>query len=358
MGKRTPVRPCRDAELPRVTVLIPVYDEAATLPELLDRLRRLAATMPQVEFDWLFVDDGSVDGSRVLLRHAAADDPRLTVVELSRNFGKEAATSAGLDYAAGDAVVVMDADLQDPPEEIPRMISAWRGGTDVVCMRRRSRRGDSRFKRASAHLFYRLLRRLSDSEIPEDVGDFRLLSRPVVEALRALPERTRYMKGLFAWVGFPTRVLDYDRAPRHAGVSKWSPLALLGLALEGVTSFSIAPLRWMMLVGLLVAGAGLVFGLWITVKTLVLGESVAGYPSLVALITVLGGAQLFAVGVVGEYVGKCFVEAKRRPLYLVSAVHGAAASSALPASPVRLGSARQRIATARVGATPTSAAAR
>lgn len=306
----------------RVTVLVPVFNEAAVLPELIARLAAVAAASPAVRFDWLFVDDGSTDGSREWLREAAAHDARVTLVELSRNFGKEAAMSAGFDRAEGDAVVVIDADLQDPPELIPAMIDAWREGAQVVLMRRRSRAGETRFKRASAHLFYRLLNQLADVEIPEDVGDFRLLTREAVEALRRLPEQSRYMKGLFAWIGFPTQVIDYDRAPRHAGETKWDTFALLGLAIEGIVSFSTAPLRWVALLGAMVAGGGLAYGAWIALKAAMLGEAVTGYPSLVALITVLGGVQLFSLGIVGIYVGKTFLEAKRRPLYLVSACHG------------------------------------
>lgn len=306
----------------RVVVLVPVFNEAPVLPELLERLAAVAAAAPAVRFDWLFVDDGSTDGSREWLRALARREPRATLIELSRNFGKEAAMSAGFDHATGDAVIVLDADLQDPPEQIPAMIDAWREGAQVVLMRRRSRAGETRFKRASAHLFYRLLNRLADFEIPEDVGDFRLLSRAAVDALRNLPEQARYMKGLFAWIGFPTRIIDYDRAPRHAGETKWDTLALLGLAIEGIASFSTAPLRWVALLGATVAGGGLAWGAWIALKAVMLGEAVAGYPSLVALITVLGGVQLLSLGIVGLYVGKTFLEAKRRPLYVVSALHG------------------------------------
>jgi glycosyltransferase involved in cell wall biosynthesis len=306
----------------RVTVLVPVFNEAPVLPELFDRLAAVAAAAPAVRFDWLFVDDGSTDGSREWLRALARREPRATLIELSRNFGKEAAMSAGFDHATGDAVIVLDADLQDPPEQIPAMIDAWREGAQVVLMRRRSRAGETRFKRASAHLFYRLLNRLADFEIPEDVGDFRLLSRAAVDVLRNLPEQARYMKGLFAWIGFPTRIIDYDRAPRHAGETKWDTLALLGLAIEGIASFSTAPLRWVALLGAMVAGGGLAWGAWIALKAVMLGEAVAGYPSLVALITVLGGVQLLSLGIVGLYVGKTFLEAKRRPLYVVSALHG------------------------------------
>jgi len=229
---------------------------------------------------------------------------------------------SGMELSSKDAVVLLDGDLQDPPELIPDMVRVWQEGADVVCMRRRSRAGETHFKRASAHLFYRLLNRLADCEIPEDVGDFRLISRRVVDALQRLPEQARYMKGLFAWVGFPTRIIEYDRTPRYAGETKWNTLALLRLAMEGITSFSIAPLRWVALSGLLVAMAGPAFGVWIAIKAAVLGEAVAGYPSLVAVITVLGGTQLLSLGIVGEYVGKGFIEAKRRPLYLVSAIHG------------------------------------
>lgn len=305
----------------RVTILVPVFNEAPVLPELLARLTAVAAARPTIRFDWLFVDDGSTDGSREWLRALARRDPRIALIELSRNFGKEAAMSAGFDHAAGDAVVVLDADLQDPPELIPAMIDAWRDGAQVVLMRRSSRAGETRFKRASAHLFYRLLNRLADFEIPEDVGDFRLLSREAVAALRQLPEQARYMKGLFAWIGFPTRIIDYDRAPRHAGETKWDTLALLGLAIEGIASFSTAPLRWVALLGASVAGGGLAYGAWIALKAVVLGEAVAGYPSLVALIAVLGGVQLLSLGIVGLYVGKTFLEAKRRPLYVVAALH-------------------------------------
>ncbi|MFN3988296.1 MAG: glycosyltransferase family 2 protein [Rhodocyclaceae bacterium] len=240
------------------------------------------------------------------------------MIRLSRNFGKEAAITAGLDHAHGEAVVLIDADLQDPPELIPDMVAAWRNtGADVIAMRRRSRTGESWFKRACAHVFYRILSRLSEFPIPEDTGDFRLLSRKAVDSINRMPERSRYMKGLFAWVGFPTYEIVYDRAPRAAGHSKWGLLGLVRLALDGVTSFSAAPLRWVTGLGLITAVAGAAFGLWIVVKTLQGQPAPSGYPSSIAMMTFLGGIQLLSVGLLGEYVGRIYIESKQRPRYLV-----------------------------------------
>ena len=265
----------------------------------------------------MLVDDGSRDGSDIDMADLAARVPHVRAVRLSRNFGKEAALTAGIAHAKGDAVIVLDADLQDPPELIPQMIEAWQAGADVVAMRRRTRAGETAAKKFSAHLFYRLLNRVSAVDIPEDTGDFRLISRKAVDALAQLPERNRYMKGLFAWIGLPTTVLFYDRAPRAAGQTKWDYPGLLRLAFEGITSFSVAPLRIAMVLGLLTALIGVLFGGWIIAKTLVLGEVVQGYPSLIAVMTLLGGVQLVSVGLLGEYVGKTYFEAKQRPLYLV-----------------------------------------
>lgn len=299
-----------------LTLLVPVYNELAMLPILHDRLRTVLDGLG-ITYELLFVDDGSRDGSDQYLVDLASAHPNIRVVRLSRNFGKEAALTAGLAQTNSQAVVILDADLQDPPELIPQMLTAWHAGADVVCMRRRTRAGETRTKRFSAHLFYRLLNRLSKVDIPEDTGDFRLLSRRAVEALNQLDERNRYMKGLFAWIGLPTRVIEYDRAPRAAGDTKWNYLGLLGLAFEGITSFSVAPLRMVTGLGLLTACIGMGFGLWIIAKTLLLGEPVQGYPSLVSLITFLGGIQLISVGVLGEYVGKTYFEAKHRPVYLI-----------------------------------------
>lgn len=304
---------------PLISIVVPVFNEMAVLPLSTARLRAVLATLPY-RHELVFVDDGSRDGSADWLATLAWTTPDVRLVRFSRNFGKEAAMMAGLQHARGAAVILLDADLQDPPECLPAMLQAWRDGADLVNMRRRSRVGDGWAKRWSAHAFYRLLNRLSRLPIPEDTGDFRLLSRRAVDALLQLPERNRYLKGLFSWIGLPTTTLLYDREPRAAGQTKWNVLGLVGLALEGITSFSVAPLRWATGLGLLAALGGAAFGAWIVIQTLLLGASVAGYPSTIALMTFLSGVQLLSVGLLGEYVGKIYVEAKQRPLYVVQEV--------------------------------------
>ncbi|MEO1900383.1 MAG: glycosyltransferase family 2 protein [Alcanivorax sp.] len=326
------IPPVSDRKQPVISVVVPFYNERAVLAECVARLGRVMAATG-LAFEAVFVDDGSDDGGDEWLAGHCVDKPWIRLVRLSRNFGKEAALTAGLDHARGEAVIILDADLQDPPECIPAMIRCWRAGADVVLMQRRSRPGETRLKRASAHLYYRFLRRLSRSRIPADTGDFRLMSRRAVVAVRRLNERNRYMKGLFAWVGLPTRVLLYDREERFAGRSKWGYWRLLGLALEGITSFSVAPLRWAALIGALAATLGAGFGVWIIAKALVLGVAVPGYPSLMAWVTFLGGLQLLTTGIVGEYVGKVYLETKQRPIYLVRDVITPGAFRRRPARP-------------------------
>lgn len=299
-----------------LSIVVPVYNERQALPVLYDRVQAVLQSL-SMENELILVDDGSKDGSDNWIADLALRVPNVRAVRLSRNFGKEAALTAGIDHANGDAVIILDADLQDPPELIPQMLKAWHEGADVVAMKRRSRAGESFTKKTSAHFFYRLLNRISDTDIPEDTGDFRLMSRKAVNALAALPERNRYMKGLFAWIGLPTTVIEYDRAPRAAGQSQWNYLSLFRLAFEGITSFSIAPLRLATLAGATTALLGILFAGWIVIKTLVLGEPTPGYPSLIALITFLGGVQLISIGLLGEYMGKTYFEAKQRPVYLV-----------------------------------------
>ncbi|NLY64099.1 MAG: glycosyltransferase family 2 protein [Alcaligenaceae bacterium] len=299
-----------------LSVVIPVYNERQMLPLLFPRLASILAPL-NIPYELLVVDDGSKDGSGHYLVTLARQDPHIKVVRLSRNFGKEAALTAGLAYAQGEAVIIMDADLQDPPELIPEMLEAWREGVDVVSMKRRSRAGETWFKKFSAHVFYRLLNRISEVDIPRDTGDFRLLSRKAVDAMNRLEERHRYMKGLFAWIGLPTREIEYDRMPRAAGSGKWDYFGLMGLAFEGITSFSVAPLRLTMMVGILTALAGILFAAWVVVKTMILGELVQGYPSLISMMTFLGGVQLISIGLLGEYVGKTYFETKQRPVYLI-----------------------------------------
>lgn len=299
-----------------LSVVIPVFNEEAALPAL---HRRLLDAVQELHggVEIVYVDDGSTDGSAALLGALHASCPLVSVVRLSRNFGKEQAMTAGLQFARGAAVVVMDADLQHPPEMIPAMVAAWRAGADVVNMRRRSRRDEPRLRRLAAHAFYRLLNRLSDIPIPEDVGDFRLLSRRAVEALNQFPERNRFMKGLFAWVGFRQATIEFDVAERAAGHSKWRPHQLWALAVEGITAFSIEPLKLASKVGLLSAALAFCMGVYFFFRTLMYGDPVAGFPTLVIVLLMLGGLQLLAIGVLGEYLGRLWLESKRRPIYLV-----------------------------------------
>jgi glycosyltransferase involved in cell wall biosynthesis len=308
-----------------LSVVVPVHDEDAVLAEF---HRRLAAALESVAggIEILYVDDGSTDGTPLILRQLRALDARIGIVRLSRNFGKELAMSAGLREARGSATVVIDADLQDPPELIPAMLDEWRRGADVVNMRRRARAGESWLKRATAHAFYRVMNRLSDVPIPVDTGDFRLLSRRALDALNSLPERSRVMKGLFAWIGFRQRTLEYDREPRAAGTSKWRYWKLWNLALEGITGFSTGPLKVATYVGFLTALSAFVYAAFVLAKTLLLGDPVRGFPTLIVVISFLGGLQLMAIGVLGEYLGRLFVEAKNRPLYLVEELHPPASS--------------------------------
>ena len=276
-------------------------------------------------YEIVFINDGSSDNSEKILTEIFAQDPAVTAIHLSRNFGKEYALTAGLDFAAGDAVIMIDADLQDPPELIPDMIREWQNGFDVITMRRVSRDGETMIKRSSAWLFYRLLNRISDVPIPPDTGDFRLLSEKAVQAVRNLPERVRYMKGIFAWVGYQQIEISYERASRAAGQTKWGYLRLMRLALDGITAFSTTPLRLASYVGFITAIGAFTFGMWTIAKTLMFGDPVAGFPTLLTSMLFLGGIQLMAIGLLGEYVGRLFVESKARPHYLVRNIlrHGA-----------------------------------
>jgi glycosyltransferase involved in cell wall biosynthesis len=265
----------------------------------------------------LYVDDGSTDRSPQLLENIRLTDPVVGVAILSRNFGKERAMTAGLELARGEVVIILDADLQDPPELIPDMLDAWRAGADVVNMQRERREGETAIKTATAHFFYRVINRLSDVTIPNDVGDFRLFSRRAVVALNRMPESNRFMKGLFAWIGFPQVTLKYDRKARAAGTSKWPYWKLWNFALEGITSFSTVPLRVATYVGFTCAMTVFAYALYFFIKTAIWGDAVKGFPTLIEVVLLLGGLQLMAIGIVGEYVGRIYLESKRRPLYLM-----------------------------------------
>lgn len=300
-----------------VSVVVPVYNEQEVLPEL---HRRLSAVLNSLDLasEITFVNDGSTDGTLKIMKDLRSKDHRVAIIDLSRNFGKEIALSAGIDHARGDAVVIIDADLQDPPELIPELVKLWRDGYDVVYAQRVERAGESWLKRSTAHLFYRVMQQFTRVTIPEDTGDFRLLSRRAVESLKGLREQHRFMKGLFAWIGYPQRALPYRREPRYAGRTKWSYWRLWNFALEGITSFTTAPLKISSYLGLVTAFGAFVYALYVIVKTLVFGEPVKGYPSLMVVILFLGGIQLITIGVIGEYLGRMFDESKRRPLYLIN----------------------------------------
>ena len=313
-----------------LSVVVPVYNEEEGLAEL---HRRLSAALDALgePSEIIYVNDGSRDRSAVMLQALAQGDPRTVALDLSRNFGKELAVSAGIDFARGDALVVLDADLQDPPELIADMVAQWRNGFDCVLMRRRSREGETWLKKTTSSVFYRLLRRISDVDIPPDVGDFRLMSRRAVDALKRCGERARYMKGLFAWVGYKQTILDYERDARFAGDTKWNYWRLWNLALEGITSFSTAPLKLASYVGFAVAVSAFIYTAYVFIKAALVGDPVPGYPSLMVAVLFLGGMQLMALGIIGEYLARVFVEVKQRPLYLVADVHSQAQRSATAA---------------------------
>ncbi len=299
-----------------VSVVVPAYDEAQVLEKF---HARLAATMNAIGVDWevVYVNDGSRDCSLDVMHALKAGDAHVAVLNLSRNFGKEIALTAGLDRAAGDAVVVIDADLQDPPELIPQLLDVWATGIDIVYAQRRSRSGESWLKRQSAFAFYRVMRRLTKIDIPPDTGDFRLMSRRAVDALLQLREHHRFMKGLFAWVGFSTHAVPYDRNGRAAGSSKWNYWKLWNFALEGITSFTVLPLKIATYLGVIIALLSGLYAVYLVISTLLYGNPVPGYPSLLVAILFMGSTQLVVLGIIGEYLGRSFNELKQRPLYFV-----------------------------------------
>ncbi|HQT47868.1 MAG TPA: glycosyltransferase family 2 protein, partial [Acidocella sp.] len=305
-----------------LSLVVPFYNEAAAIQPFYDAILPCLEAIGGTAWEIVCVDDGSTDGTLLKLVALAQADGRFRVIEFSRNFGKEAALTAGIDAALGEAVVPIDADLQDPPELIAEMVAAWRAGAEVVLARRADRASDGVLKRQTAAWFYRLHNRVSKTKIPENVGDFRLMDRIVVEALKQLPERQRFMKGLFAWVGFRTVVLDYARAPRAAGTSKFSGLALWNFAIEGITSFSTLPLKIWTYLGAFSALVTLIYALFILVRTLIFGSSVPGYASLFVAVLFFGSVQLISIGLLGEYIGRIYLETKQRPGYLIRKVYG------------------------------------
>lgn len=305
-----------------LSIVVPCFNEGEGLDDFFARLLPALRALPGLDHEIICVDDGSSDQTLQVLRRHAAEHSAITVLELSRNFGKEAALSAGLDAARGDAVVPIDADLQHPPEVIADLVAAWRAGSDMVLAVRRAHQHAATWDRSLAHAFYWLHNRWSDVKVPRDAGDFRLLDRSVVEALRRLPERRRFMKGLFAWVGFRQSVVEFDVADRQHGHSSFNARARWSLAVEGITSFSTVPLRVWSLLGIGLAALALSYGSWILIKTLLFGIEVPGYASMLTAVLFLGGVQLLSIGILGEYLGRVYSEAKQRPLYIVRRQYG------------------------------------
>jgi len=300
-----------------LSVIVPVYNEEEVLETFYQRTIAALDELP-CETEVLFINDGSTDTTLKVLNRLRDHDPNISIIDLSRNFGKEIAMTAGLDHAIGDAIVIIDGDLQDPPELIPRLFQHWEEGYDVVYAKRTAREGETILKKVTAHAFYRFMNRVSRVSIPEDTGDFRLMSRRAVDSLNQLRESHRFMKGLFAWIGYPQKAVLYNRDPRYAGTSKWNYQKLWNFAIEGVTSFSEVPLKLATYFGLFTAFIALVYGLWIIFRTVVYGDPVAGYPSLMVVILFLGGIQLITIGIIGEYLGRTFAESKHRPLYFIN----------------------------------------
>jgi glycosyltransferase involved in cell wall biosynthesis len=305
----------------KISILIPAYNEQAVLEKLFTRLANLANDNKDYEFEFLFVNDGSRDRTLEIIKDYADKDNRVSYVNFSRNFGKEIGMIAGLDHVTGDATVIIDADLQDPPELIPKMIELWEEGYDDVYAKRRSREGESWFKKFTSRQFYNVLQKFSNVPIQKDTGDFRLLDRRAVEALKQFRESERYTKGMFSWIGFNKKEILYDRDPRAAGETKWNYLKLINLAVDGITSFTTAPLRMSTILGFVVSVIAFIYLVYLVVRTVFFGTDLSGYPSTMAAILFLGGVQLLSLGIIGEYVGKIFNETKKRPLYLVEEYH-------------------------------------
>lgn len=305
----------------KISILIPAYNEEDVLDALYKRLDKLAKDNNKYNFEFLFVDDGSRDKTMEIIKDFAKGDDRIAYVSLSRNFGKETAMIAGFDHVTGDAMVVIDADLQDPPELIPEMIKYWEEGYDDVYARRSIREGETWFKKFTSEMYYKVLQKLTRIPIQVDTGDFRLLDRRCIEALKQIRESQRNTKGMFSWIGFKKKEIMYKRDPRIAGQTKWNYSKLIDLAIDGITSFTTAPLRISTILGGVISFIAFTFIIVVIVKKLAFGDPVAGYPSMMSAILFLGGVQLLSIGAIGEYVGRIFNETKHRPLYLVGEYH-------------------------------------
>ncbi len=305
-----------------ISILVPCYNEESALRLFYVRTAEVIDELKEYDFEILFVNDGSQDGTLSIMQELHQRDSRVSYLDLSRNFGKEIAVIAGIDYLHGDAAIIMDADLQDPPELISEMIHWWRQGYDDVSAKRSSRAGETFFKKWTSHTFYRVLQHLTDIPIQPDVGDFRLLDRQCLDAVRLMRESQRYNKGIFSWIGFRKKEILFDRQARVSGKSKWNYWKLLNLAIEGITSYSIAPLRVASFMGVLLSALSILYMAYIVIRTLIYGGDVPGYPSLISIILFIGGIQLLFLGIIGEYLGRIFNESKCRPLYFVRDYNG------------------------------------
>lgn len=304
-----------------ITILIPAYNEEQVLRLLYERLKALASNIDRYDFEFLFINDGSKDKTLDIIREYADKDKRVSYVNFSRNFGKEIGMVAGFDYARGDAIVIIDADLQDPPELIPQMIKLWEEGYDDVYAQRRSREGETWLKKFTSKTYYRILQSITRIPIQKDTGDFRLLDKRMVEALKQFRESERNTKAMFSWVGFNKKEILYDRDARAAGETHWNYWKLIKLAIDGITSFTTAPLHISTIAGSMVSIFAFLYLLFLLVRTLFFGTDLAGYPSMMVVILFLGGVQLISLGIIGEYVGRIFNETKNRPLYFVETYH-------------------------------------
>nr|WP_314391146.1 glycosyltransferase family 2 protein [uncultured Campylobacter sp.] len=301
---------------PIISIIAPCYNEEETIEPFLRRIEEILTQINE-PYEIVFINDGSRDNTLNVLLNAKQNFKNIRIINFSRNFGKEAALTAGLDKARGEAAIPIDVDLQDPPELIKELVARWREGYDVVLAKRVDRTSDSFAKRVSADLFYKLNGKISNVDIPNNVGDFRLMSKRVVEALKQLPENQRFMKGLFAWVGFKTVVIEYVREKREAGQSSFNGWKLWNFALDGITSFSTLPLRIWLYIGALVSFLSFLYGSFIILKTLIFGVDLPGYASLAVIMLFLGGIQLIGIGILGEYIGRIYSESKRRPSYII-----------------------------------------
>lgn len=304
-----------------ITLLIPVYNEESVLPQLFKRLDEFTKNTPNYQFEFLFINDGSTDKSFSIIAEQSKKDSRISYINLSRNFGKEIAMIAGIDHVKSDALVIIDADLQDPPELIQEMISYWEDGYNDVYARRNNRQGETWLKKKTSQWYYRILQKSTNIPIQIDTGDFRLLDRRCIEALQKFRESQRNTKAIFSWIGYKKKEIFYDRDPRLSGQTKWNYRKLLNLAIDGITSFTTAPLRMATIFGFIISFIAFVWIIYLLVRPLFGVSTGAGYSSLMAVILFLGGVQLLSLGVIGEYVGRIFIETKNRPLYLIEEYH-------------------------------------